>query len=266
LIIGVTLARADGRLAKAGGIVVKNVAGYDLARLMTGSYGTLALIVDATFKLAPVASSSRTVMVTAESFNALGGVLSDLAASQTVPSAVELEIPPGRLLVRFQAAERGAEQQASQVAALALRHGIDSEIVSGGPEAELWKAHEGHPWGGPGCVIKLSLLPTQTIPLIEWLRDVHVELGWELVGRAGMGVLLLRLDGEDGDVERCVGQLRARFKPGEGHVSVLRASPTLKTRLGSWEAASDALPLMQTIKRQFDPAGILNPGRGPGGL
>jgi glycolate oxidase FAD binding subunit len=81
----VTLARTDGRLAKAGGIVVKNVAGYDLARLVTGSYGTLALIVDATFKLAPIESSSRTVIVTAQSFATLGFVLADLAAGQTVP-------------------------------------------------------------------------------------------------------------------------------------------------------------------------------------
>jgi hypothetical protein len=63
-----------------------------------------------------------------------------------------------------------------------------------------------------------------------------------------------------------VNQLKARVRPGEAFVSVLRASHTLKRRLGASDGGSDALPLMQTIKRQFDPAGILNPGRGPGGL
>ena len=266
LIIGVTLARTDGRLAKAGGIVVKNVAGYDLARLVTGSYGTLALIVDATFKLAPVAASSRTVIVTAQSFAALGFVLADLAAGQTVPSAVELEIPPGRLLIRFQTAERGSQQQAADVASVASKRGAHTEIVEGTAETELWRDHERYPWERPGCVIKLSLLPARVIALAEWLRETQSAMDWELNGRAGLGVLLLRLDGDDAQVERSLGQLRSQFKSGEAFLSALRASPALKTRLAVWEAGNDALPLMQTIKRQFDPAGILNPGRGPGGL
>ena len=266
LIIGVTLARTDGRLAKAGGIVVKNVAGYDLARLVTGSYGTLALIVNATFKLAPVASSSRTVIVSANSFAVLGLVLTDLAAGQTVPSAVELEIPPGRLLIRFQAAERGSHQQASDVATQGSARGARCEIVDGAAERELWQAHEGRPWEKPGSVIKLSFLPARVTALAEWLRESQSGTEWELVGRAGVGVLLLRLDDGDDQIERCVGQLRSQFRPGEIFITALRASPGLKRQLAALGAGSDAIPLMQTIKRQFDPAGILNPGLGAGGL
>lgn len=266
LIIGVTLARTDGRLAKAGGIVVKNVAGYDLARLVTGSYGTLALIVDATFKLAPIESSSRTVIVTAQSFATLGFALADLAAGQTVPSAVELEIPPGRLLIRFQAAERGSQEQASEVAAAASTRGAHSEIVEGDAETTLWQAHERRPWEGTGPVIKVSLLPTRVMTLAEWLRETQSETTWELVGRAGLGVLLLRLDGDEDHIERCLLQLRSQFKAGEAFITALRASSSLKTRLAASDEGADALPLMQTIKRQFDPAGILNPGLGPGRL
>jgi glycolate oxidase FAD binding subunit len=266
LIIGVTLARADGRLAKAGGIVVKNVAGYDMARLVTGSYGTLALIVDATFKLAPVASSSRTVIVTAERIAALGGVLLDLAAGQTVPSAVELAIPPGRLLIRFQAAEHASRQQASDVATHASRHGTRCEVVDGDAETTVWYEHERRPWDASGSIVKLSLLPARIVAIAEWLRETQPESSWDLIGRAGAGVLLLRLDGNDEEVERRLEDLRSKFRPGEAFISALRASPTLKRRLAAWDAGSDALPLMQTIKRQFDPAGILNPGRGPGGL
>lgn len=266
LIIGVTLARTDGRLAKAGGIVVKNVAGYDLSRLVTGSYGTLALIVDATFKLVPVAPSSRTVIVTASNLTVLGGVLADIAAGQTVPSAVELQVPPGRLLIRFQSAERASQQQASDVVLSASKRGARCEVVEDAAETELWREHESHPWNGTGCVIKVSVLPARVMTLAEWLRDTQPETTWELVGRGGLGVLLVRLDGSEDQVERCLQQLRSQFKPGEAFISPLRASPALKTRVAAWEAGHDALPLMQTIKRQFDPAGILNPGFGPGRL
>ena len=78
LIIGVTIARADGQIAKAGGIVVKNVAGYDLSRLMTGSFGCLGVIVDVTFKLAPRAAASRTVTVEVGSVDALAGAVAVL--------------------------------------------------------------------------------------------------------------------------------------------------------------------------------------------
>jgi glycolate oxidase FAD binding subunit len=266
LIIGITLARADGRLAKAGGIVVKNVAGYDLARLVTNSYGTLALIVDATFKLAPVAPSSRTVILNAESVAALGRVLADLTAGQTVPCAVELAVPPGRLLIRFQGAEQGVTEQASQLATQASRHAVRCEIVSGEPETTLWREHEKRPWSGPGCIFKLSVLPSRIVPIAEWLHETQSATGWELVGRAGAGVLLLRLEGPDARVERCLDELRSQFKRGEAFISPLRGSPELRTRLTTRETREDILPLMQTIKRQFDAAGVLNPGRGPGGL
>ncbi|MGH9145898.1 MAG: FAD-linked oxidase C-terminal domain-containing protein, partial [Vicinamibacterales bacterium] len=192
-------------------------------------------------------------------------VLTDLAAGQTVPSAVELEIPPGRLLIRFQAAERGSHQQASDVAIQASTRGARCEIVEGAAETELWQEHERSPWERPGSVIKLSLLPARVTALAEWLRESQ-STEWELVGRAGVGVLLLRLDDGEDQIERCVGQLRSQFRPGEVFTTALRASPGLKRRLAALEARSDAFPLMHTIKRQFDPAGILNPGLGPGGL
>ena len=94
LIIGITIVRPDGELAKAGGIVVKNVAGYDLSRLMTGAFGSLGVIVDATFKLAPVAPASRTVIVETDAVETLASVMADVQASTLTPSAVEVSCPP----------------------------------------------------------------------------------------------------------------------------------------------------------------------------
>lgn len=264
LIIGMTMARADGRLARSGGIVVKNVAGYDMARLMTGSLGTLALIVDATFKLAPVALASRTVAITTPSVTLLSSILAAVASSQTMPAAVELETPPARLLVRFESVERAAHQQALEIALLASRHGARSDVLSGDDESAVWRAHAARPWNKPGCVMKIGLLPAQLDFLVEWLREVAGHNDWELIGRAGLGVVLLRVDAKDEDLEPLIKQLRVLFKPGEGHVSLLRADDDLKRRLGAVGSVGDSLRLMQAIKREFDPGGILNPGRGAG--
>lgn len=266
LIIGITVARTDGRLARSGGIVVKNVAGYDMARLMTGSFGTLALIVDATFKLAPVPQGSRTVIASRPDAAVLNDILMAISSSQAMPTAVELEVPPGRLLVRLEAVDRSAEQQSREIAELAAQRGAQVDIISRGEESAVWQAHAARPWNKPGCVIKISTLLSQLLPLVEWLRDAAGRTDWELVGRAGVAVLLLRLDGPDAEQERLITQLRARFKRGEGHASVLRGSVALKSRIEASSPAGDALPLMQIIKRQFDPVGILNPGRGAGGL
>lgn len=266
LIIGITVARTDGRLARSGGIVVKNVAGYDMARLMTGSFGTLALIVDATFKLAPIPPASRTVIVSTPDAAVLNDILMAISSSQTMPTAVELEVPPGRLLVRLETIDRSAEQQAREIAELVVKRGAQADIISTGEESALWQAHAARPWNKPGCVIKISTVLSQLPPLVAWVRDAAGRADWELVGRAGVAVLLLRLDGQDAEQERLVTQLRARFKRGEAHVTTLRGSVALKSRIEASSPAGDALPLMQIIKRQFDPAGILNPGRGPGGL
>jgi glycolate oxidase FAD binding subunit len=265
-IIGITIARADGRLAKSGGIVVKNVAGYDLARLMTGSFGTLALTIDATFKLAPLAPASRTVVLMPGNLDHMGGLLAELAAGPLTPSAVELEMPPGRLLVRFETSDRAVEQQASEVATMAARRGARWDMAVDEAEEAIWTAHAARPWNGPGCVLKVSLLPAQLMSFAEWLRNTLGQASWELVGRAALGVMLLRVDGPPAEQEQLVALTRARVEAGAGHVSALRADPRLKARLGPPEQGSDALRLMQTIKRRFDPAGVLNPGRGPGGI
>ena len=123
LIIGMTLARADGLLAKTGGIVVKNVAGYDLARLLTGSFGCLGVILTATFKLAPLAEASRTVSVEFPASERCGALVADLRAHASTPTALELATPPATMLIRFESVETVAVEQAEQAATLARAHG-----------------------------------------------------------------------------------------------------------------------------------------------
>jgi len=261
LIIGIDMVRADGVAAKAGGIVVKNVAGYDLGRLMTGSFGSLAVIVSATFKLYPLPRASRTVVV--ERYDA---VLSALLASQLTPTAVEIQAPAPRLLVRFETTEVAAQQQADALAVLAKESGATPTIVGGDEEAALWAKHAQRPWAGDGAVVKITLLPSAVASTLIWLADTMHGAEHDVVGRAGVGVLLARIGGDVECQGRVLNGLRERLPAPTGSVVLVRGSDDLKSRVDPWGPLGGGLGVMRAIKRQFDPQGILNPGRGPGGL
>src|SRR4029453_6276115 len=122
----VEFARADGQLAKGGGIVVKNVAGYDLPRLMAGSFGSLSVIVTATFKLYPLTTASKTLGGDLKEPRGLGGVSAAIIGSHLTPTALEFETHPLRLLLRFESIPAGVDQQAANAAALIGSHGFSA--------------------------------------------------------------------------------------------------------------------------------------------
>jgi glycolate oxidase FAD binding subunit len=258
LIIGVDFVRADGVAAKAGGIVVKNVAGYDLPRLLTGSFGALAVIVGATFKLYPLPPASRTVVV--DRIPAYDAFVSQLLASQLTPTAIEVQGPPPRILVRFETIEVAAEQQAASVAQVAAAAGATALVVQGDEETAVWADHARRPWDGEGAVIKLTLVPAQVAPTLAWLAGAVTEAAYEVIGRAGVGVLLARIGGDVDTQVRVLAALRERLRPPAGSAVLVRGSSELKSRVDIWGPIGDGLALMRAIKRRFDPNGILNRG------
>jgi glycolate oxidase FAD binding subunit len=265
-IIGLTMARVDGRVAKAGGIVVKNVAGYDLSRLLTGSFGCLGVILTATFKLAPDPPASRTVEVTVDSLEAAAPIAAELASSPLTPTAIELSWAPARLLVRFESVEASVAQQAEATRAIVGTRG-DAVVRSGGDEEETWRRHAAH-WSSGGTLVKLSTVPAELFPTLVWVRDRAATDGLELAvaGRAGLGVVDVRLDGPLDAQARLVGDLRARLPIGWGSAVIRRGDPGLRRIVDAWGPIGDGMRVMTAIKRQFDPDGLLNTGRGPGGL
>ena len=265
-IIGVTMARVDGRVAKAGGIVVKNVAGYDLSRLLTGSFGCLGVILTATFKLAPDPPASRTVEVNVDSLEAAAPIASELASSPLTPTAIELSWAPARLLVRFESVEASVAQQAEAARAIVGTRG-DAVVRSGGDEEETWRRHAAH-WSSGGTLVKLSTVPAELFPTLVRVRDRAATDGLEMAvaGRAGLGVVDVRLNGPLDAQARLVGDLRERLPIGRGSAVIRRGDPGLRRIVDAWGPIGDGMRVMTAIKRQFDPDGLLNTGRGPGGL
>jgi glycolate dehydrogenase FAD-binding subunit len=287
LIIGVEFARADGRLAKGGGIVVKNVAGYDLPRFMTGSFGSLAVIVAATFKLYPLTQSSRTVVVDLQSPGDLGTLTGKILASYLTPTAMEFQTPPLRLLIRFESIEASVEEQATHAAKLIGESAFSARIISGAEEDHLWTQHGQRVWqtqqgqvlGGvplqpdrlwqepeADALIKVNVLPTELAETLSLLSRLSGTDGYAAAGRAGLGVFLARIGGDAELQKRVISGLRGVLPAGRGSVVIRHASPKLKAEVDVWGPIGDGLPLMRSVKQQFDPAEILNRGRGPGGI
>ena len=268
LIIGMTLARADGLMAKTGGIVVKNVAGYDLARLMTGSFGCLGVILTATFKLAPLSEASRTVSVEFPASARCGPFVADLLAHAFTPTALELATPQATMLIRFESVETVAVEQAEQAATLARGHGGTPAVLRGGDETAVWRGHDARVFDREGTIVKLAIVPGELSSTLAWLDAAAKtrQLDYVVTGRAGLGVLYVGLHGAVSEQAAFVTALRERQPVGRGSVTIQRADPELKALVDVWGPVGDGLPIMQEVKRRFDPTGTLNPGRGPGRL
>jgi glycolate oxidase FAD binding subunit len=266
LIIGVEFARADGRLAKGGGIVVKNVAGYDLPRLMTGSFGSLSVIVTATFKLFPLTTASRTLVVELGEPRDLGSLASKMLGSHLTPTALEFETHPLRMLIRFESIDVSVEQQSAAATALVRDSGLTAKPLGGDDEDRLWAQHGRAVLDGAGAVLKVTLLPTDLAGALTSLESLAGAKNFVASGRAGLGVFLVRIDGDVDAQSRTIAAVRHMLPPGRGSTVIIRGSSELRAKTDVWGTIGDGLNLMRAVKQQFDPAGTLNRGRGPGGL
>jgi glycolate oxidase FAD binding subunit len=265
LIIGIEIALADGRTAKAGGRVVKNVAGYDLSKLLCGSHGSLAVITTATFKLAPRPQASSTLIATVGDAQGLGALSQAVAHSPLTPSAIELQAPRHRLLIRFETSPRATEQQIAAAASLCAGQGAAAEILTGQAEADTWSEHERHIDAGTGTVVKLAILPTDVGDMLARVENLAAagQVEFAATGRAALGVVFARLGGDPAQHPAIVMELRREATARGGSAVLLSAPSDIKSRLGVCGAAGDAVPIMRAVKARFDPRGILNPGREP---
>jgi len=262
LIIGVTLALPDGTLAKSGGKVVKNVAGYDLPKLATGSFGTLAVITQAVFRLHPLPHETRTLTFAAPAVEPLCELALAVQRSQLAFVALQLRTTgsgPSGLDVGFEGTGAGLDAQERVVLRLA------AGVTRADPPPLVWRARE-ELWRGeePAVTAKFGVLPAELAEFCALVREVAAappSLGWSLVAQAP-GVGHVRLEAQTGDsLVAALARLRTGVERRGGTLVLLRCPPDVKARLDVWGSPGDSLPLMRCVKAQLDPAGLLNPGR-----
>ncbi|MDG4829141.1 FAD-binding oxidoreductase [Solwaraspora sp. WMMD1047] len=275
LLIGVTMVRADGVVAHAGGKVVKNVAGYDLGKLLTGSYGTLGLITECAFRLHPVPATAGWVSRRVDTPAAAGRLVAGVLGGQLVPAAIEVDAPPGgdiEVAVLLEGTELGVQRRTAAAAGLL---GGDAAAERRAPR---WWGR--HPWPPGGVGLKLTAALSGVPELLAAARaagDRH-GLPVTLRGSAGAGVLYAGLPAPAADpagpnrpgdyptvVGEIVDELRGAAREAGGHAVVLTAPAEVRDRIDLWGPVP-GLALMRRVKEQFDPAARLAPGRFVGGI
>ena len=272
LVLGVRLATTDGVLSKAGGHVVKNVAGYDLSKLVAGSFGSLAAIVSATFKLAPRPAASKTMRFGVRDGEALSAAVRMVMASQLEPVTFEVraESAPDvaqafrlAVLVRFASLPEVVDAQVEQAQAGLKACTTAMELLDGDAERSLWNGHATQLWDEPGAIVRASWLPASIGSALNALERLATDASAaiSLVGRAAVGAGHIRIDADTAAQAAIVEQLRASRV--FGNVVIVRGSPELKAMVDVWGSHGDRQPLFESLKRTFDPNGTLNAGRGP---
>jgi glycolate oxidase FAD binding subunit len=267
LLIGITIVRADGTVAKSGGKVVKNVAGYDLGKLLAGSAGTLALITEATFRLHPLPAARAYVTAEYVSARIACDAVAAAANSPMVASAVELSRPgpggPIRLGVLLEGSDEG-------VAARAMRMADLLGPAETSLERPAW--WRGGDWGdvGAGTLIRVSCWVSALPTALDAVDAAAGDAGLSPVisGSAGAGVLYLRIDPDvaASTTAGFVRALRAALAGQRGGVVVLAAPTAVRAALatcGGMAGAVPSLALMRAVKDQFDPGDRMAPGRFP---
>lgn len=254
LVLGVTVVLADGQIARSGGHVIKNVAGYDLAKLFSGSYGTLGLVAEVVLRTHPVSRRSRTLVVEGDARTAHRAAVA-LSERPVEPTAVCWSA--GRLLVRFEGTDVGIDEQ--------LGHAdlTGGEVVSGPDEDALWAAEAELVRGASGeTVVRVGALPSRFPDLIELVDKLVAEhgvsAGWS--ASFGVGVHTIALSGGDAAAHaRVLAGLATGFD--EAAITRRRRADGVERLVDAWGPEPPAIALMRSVKTAFDPDGRLGPGR-----
>jgi len=265
LIIGVTIALPDGTLASSGGKVVKNVAGYDLPKLVTGALGTLGVITRAVFRLHPLPRNTVSLSIPTshvdETQRFVHAVQDSKLAHAALQSRFSGETQPISDIL-FEGTEVGLAAQETQLRNL-------SGLPSLSKTASVWTARQDL-WGFSDpestAIAKVTILPSNLARMIELFeRTANAsQLRWRaLIYATGIG--WLRLEGAVEPLHRALGLLRRELE-GQGGSLVLLHRPQKMPEFDAWGNAGDSLPLQRAVKQRLDPKSTLNPGRFGGGI
>jgi glycolate oxidase FAD binding subunit len=245
LVIGITLALADGTVAHSGGRVIKNVAGYDLPKLAAGSFGTLGVITEVCVRLHPRPTGTASAVLRATDPQRLQAIALDLSGKPIEAEALDVrwDGAEGAILARF-AGAAGRDRAAA----------LEGETVE--DDDELWEAQRAGQRGG--TVLRVAAQPADLARVL----GTAAEHGATAVGRAGVGTTWLRLERADPDT---VAAIRRALAP---HPVVVTDAPAeLRGAIDPWDVPEGAeLELMRRVKERFDPEGRLNPGLFAGGI
>ena len=261
LVLGVAVALPDGSVARAGGKVIKNVAGYDLPKLLAGSFGTLGAIVEMVFRLHPRPAATATAVARAADPALLAATAAALARAPLELLSLDVAWQAGRGAVLARAAGSAPRPAAEAAARLMREAGAEADLLD--DDARLWddqRAAQRAPEGG--AVVRVSGRPGQLEAVLRAAEEERARV----VGRAALGLSWIALEPVDVPAAAAaVRRLRQRLSPSP--CTVLDAPAQLREAIDPWGLeVGPELALMRRLKARFDPAGACNPGIYVGGI
>ncbi|HEY2600049.1 MAG TPA: FAD-binding oxidoreductase [Thermoleophilaceae bacterium] len=250
LVLGMTVVLSDGTVAKAGSTVIKNVAGYDLAKLFSASFGTLGLILQVAVRLHPQPRETVTAIGRSDDPELVAKGASALAHASLEKECVDVRWAgsEGAALARLGGATAGPQAEAA--ARVLADAGLDTRIVE--DDFELWARQRNEQRSADHAVVRVSGRQTELARTI----GAAEALGGSLVGRASLGISWITLD------PARIADLRAELAPLK--CVVLDAPRDVRASLDVWDAEPSALA--ERVKQRFDPAGVFAPGTFAGGI
>jgi glycolate oxidase FAD binding subunit len=262
LLLGVTVVLADGTIARSGGKVVKNVAGYDLPKLLTGSFGTLGVITEVTFRLHPLPASTLNLTARSASITHLADLMHRITAAPLSLEAMQLRNEDAEFALDIRLASepdalRNQEQQLKELAQSCSLTPCDDTV---------WSARERLFAERDATVLKVSSLPSKLSAIVGAAAILNTQPNTRAHCVAEpTGIATVAFSATPENLATLTDDLRARLRAHGGSAVLLRRG-LLPHSVSSWGDPPPAIELMRAIKHEFDPNRILNPGRFVGGI
>lgn len=268
LLLGISFIRGDGEIAKAGGRVVKNVAGYDLMKLFTGAYGSLGIITQLTFRTFPLISTSQTLLVTGKA-GQIAQASQTIRNSGLTPVAMDL-LSTGLLqqlnldgeiglLLGWQTIPESIAQQMAQVQAIAKQLNLTTSTYQESGETNLWQQCTNLSRISQidsAVICKIGIIPSAAVNFLQSKQVVAHNITARIHSSSGLGTLKL-----DNAEVAIIEQMRSHCQQNHGFLTILDAPKALKPHIDIWGYRGNAIATMKAIKNQFDPQNIFNPHR-----
>ncbi len=296
LIIGMKTVFPNGDIVVSGGKTVKNVSGYDMCKLLIGSFGTLGIICEITFKILPLPEKEATLLVPFKTLDEADGFVQEVARSQLIPASVEmlnatavtkmkyrLSLPgEGKYVVAIglEGVAESVERQIYEMGALGKKHGalgtmpLDSE-----KHHAFWNAFrnfsKGLARGYPGLItLKSNFLISKGGKVIESYEKISKSMGMDcaFICHSGNGILysyvMVDKNGRSKTetLVKLIKKLTSEAMKNEGNLVVESSPFSIKKKVDVWGKSRTDYQVMRRIKREVDPSNVLNPGRFLGGI
>lgn len=264
LLIGMSVAHASGTVTKCGGMVVKNVSGYDMPRVYHGSLGTLGIIISANFKVVPLPRAERTLISEFHTWEQVEAAVLRLRATALPYVALELfgARDSWHIAGRLEGRERSVESQAAS-----MRQALEStaEEKDGEASRQWWQQYlDEQSAAGESIMVRCSVRPRDSLKTVQAIvreLDEHRVKDYQIWASPGLGTVQTQWAlANDGTGERTRTLIAALSALAE-HCVVTAAPIAAKQRIDVWGAEPETLDLMRQLKQEFDPARVLNPGR-----